>query len=465
MLFNSIQFVYFLPIVVLLYFIFPSKKRWLILLVSSYYFYASWNVEYLLLIIFTTFLSYYSAIFISENNNFFWKKFYLIFSITICISILFFFKYYNFFSYNLNNVINIFNLQIPYSNFLLPVGISFYTFQTLSYIIDVFYNKQTVEKHFGIYALYVSFFPQLVAGPIERSYRLLPQFRVTHSFSLDNLLIGLRWIILGFFMKLVVADRLSIYVDSIYSNPFSHSGITLLVATIFFSFQIYCDFAGYSNIAIGTAKILGYDLMVNFKRPYFSKSFSDFWNRWHISLSTWFRDYFYIPLGGNRVTKVRNFVNISATFLISGLWHGANWTFVVWGGLHAIYLIIESIINFGISQKDLKIIKLVKILFIFILVNIAWIFFRADNVTEGIHICKKIIFDKGPLFFNAKVMFFSILGILLLITNDLIEEFYFKGESLKSSNSQFSSIYYAILFCFILFLGVFNGGQFIYFQF
>jgi D-alanyl-lipoteichoic acid acyltransferase DltB (MBOAT superfamily) len=301
----------------------------------------SWNVNYVFLILFTTIVSYASAIGIKRSGNKNIRKLLLILSVTASLGVLFFYKYFNFFGSSLNEVFSGLSLdvQIPYLSLLLPVGISFYTFQTLSYTIDVYNDKKSVERHFGIYALYVSFFPQLVAGPIERSTRLLPQFREEHHFSWDNFVKGGKWIISGYFMKLVIADRLSLYVDSVYGNVFHHTGATFIVATFLFAFQIYCDFAGYSAIAIGTARLMGYDLMINFNRPYFAASIGDFWHRWHISLSSWFRDYFYIPMGGSRVKVSRWYLNLFLTFLVSGLWHGANWTFVIWGALHGIYII------------------------------------------------------------------------------------------------------------------------------
>ena len=263
----------------------------------------SWNVNYVFLILFTTIISYLSAIQIEKSSTKRNKVIFLSISVIASLGVLFFYKYFNFFGSSLNEIFNSFgyNGQIPYLKLLLPVGISFYTFQTLSYTIDVYRGQIGTEKHFGIYALYVSFFPQLVAGPIDRSTRLLPQFRIKQKLTLDNVTKGLKWMILGFFMKLVIADRLSLYVDSVFNNVYQHSGATFLIATFLFVFQILGDFAGYSSIAIGTARIMGFDLMTNFKRPYFATSISDFWHRWHISLSTWFRDYFYIPMGGSRV--------------------------------------------------------------------------------------------------------------------------------------------------------------------
>ncbi|WP_321974888.1 MBOAT family O-acyltransferase [Aureibaculum sp. 2210JD6-5] len=350
---------------------------------------------------------------------------------------------------------------------LLPVGISFYTFQTLSYTIDVYRGEINTEKHFGIYALYISFFPQLVAGPIERSTRLLPQFRENHKLSFQNFIKGIKWIVLGFFMKLVIADRLSLYVDSVYNNVYQHSGLSFLIATILFAFQIFGDFAGYSSIAIGTARIMGYDLMTNFKRPYFATSIGDFWHRWHISLSTWFRDYFYIPIGGSRVGISRWYLNLFLTFLISGLWHGANWTFVIWGALHGIYIVIENIFKLQVKkyQKISLFNRILRALIVFLLVDFAWIFFRANNVADAFYIAKNIFSFSGELFSDYKIFFFGIIGLVVLFVNDLIVESNTDSIIENSKINYKVAIYFAFLVCLILYTGVFNGGQFIYFQF
>ena len=317
MLFNSLQFIVFFPIVIALYFLIPYKKRWILLLAASYYFYMCWKVDYIILIIASTVIDYICSNKMSKLNNQKSKKPWLIASIISNLSILFGFKYFNFFSENIQLIFNNYNIfyEMPFFNVLLPVGISFYTFQTLSYTIDVYNNKTPAQKHLGVFAVYVSFFPQLVAGPIERSNHLLPQFFKEYDFSYARVKSGLEKMLWGFFKKIVIADNLAILVDGIYNNVDSYSGIALIIATIFFTFQIYCDFSGYSDIAIGTAKVMGFELRENFKRPYFSKSIREFWQRWHITLSTWFRDYVYISLGGNKVIKWRWHYNILITFL------------------------------------------------------------------------------------------------------------------------------------------------------
>jgi alginate O-acetyltransferase complex protein AlgI len=344
MLFNSLHFVFFFPLVVAVYFATPQRFRWALLLGASYYFYAAWRPEYLVLIFASTIVDYLAGLGMGRFEGRRVRKALLLTSIGTNLGILFGFKYLSFFNESVRAVLDQFNIfyGAPTLEILLPVGISFYTFQSLSYTIDVYRGATRPQRHFGIFALYVSFFPQLVAGPIERSYRLMPQFFEQRGFTPEGFSSGLRLMLWGFFMKIVIADRLGLYVEPVYGEPGLYGGTTLLVATYFFAFQIFCDFAGYSAIAIGAARVLGYDLMENFRRPYFAASIREFWGRWHISLSTWFRDYVYIPLGGNRVGATsRWYANLFIVFLVSGLWHGAAWTFVVWGSLHGGYLIVS----------------------------------------------------------------------------------------------------------------------------
>ncbi len=468
MLFNSLQFVYFLPVVLILYFMTPDRFRWVVLLVASYYFYMSWNVNYVFLILFTTIVSYAAAIGIGQSENKDVRKALLIISVSASLGVLFFYKYFNFFGSSLNEVLSIISIdfQVHYLKLLLPVGISFYTFQTLSYTIDVYYGKKSVEKHFGIYALYVSFFPQLVAGPIERSTRLLPQFRQEHRFSWDNIVQGGKWIISGFFMKLVVADRVSLYVDSVYGNVLHHSGITFIVATTLFAFQIYCDFAGYSAIAIGVARLMGYDLMINFWRPYFATSIGDFWHRWHISLSTWFRDYFYIPLGGSRVKVSRWYLNLFLTFLVSGLWHGANWTFVIWGALHGIYIILENYFKLYVKKDETisTLNRLIRVFIVFVLATFAWIFFRADHISHAFYVIQNL-FDFSSFYIDYSTFFYAIIGLSVLFIFDFVNENYPDFGLLDNRINLKIVFIYLFLLTITLSIGVFNGGQFIYFQF
>jgi alginate O-acetyltransferase complex protein AlgI len=328
----------------------------------------------------------------------------------------------------------------------------------------VYRGHQKAEKNFGIYSLYVMYYPQLVAGPIERPQNLLHQFHDVHIFNANKFIDGLKLMVWGFFLKLVIADRTAIYVDSVYNNVPYHDGLTFIAATVLFAFQIYCDFAGYSLIAIGASCTMGIDLMQNFNRPYFAHSIQEFWRRWHISLSTWFRDYLYIPLGGNRVSKHRWLFNLFITFVISGLWHGANWTFIMWGALHGIYLIIDVLLD--INRKR----NFFNILLTFVLVNFAWIFFRANTISDAFTIIADIFMKPGKLFIpdnaDVAVPIYAVIAISMLIIVEFKKEFF---DSLFSiSRNKFEIVrmsYYSLLIFIILYLGVFNGGQFIYFQF
>lgn len=478
MLFNSLSFVLFFPIVIVLYFVTPNKYRWLLLLLASYYFYMSWNPSYIILIGITTLVSYYTAIKIGASEKKKTKKIMMITSLVINLGILFVFKYFNFFNESLRTTFDFLGLyyNVPYLEFLLPVGISFYTFQTLSYTVDVYHGKTPVEKHLGIFALYVSFFPQLVAGPIERSSHLLPQFWKKHAFSYPKLASGLRLMTWGFFKKIVVADRLSLFVNAVYNNQEMHSGSTLILATFFFAIQIYCDFSGYSDIAIGAARIMGYDLMKNFKRPYFSKSIQEFWHRWHVSLSTWFRDYVYIPLGGNRVSKNRWYFNLFITFVVSGLWHGANWTFVAWGALHGFYLIFANWTN---SLKNIYRKYIVKnkainsfyqagqILITFILANFAWVFFRANDIQGALEILNKMVHPfEGDIYISSWTLIlnsFFVTFVLLFV--ELVIEYGNKWRTIYNTNWIIQTSFVSVTLVLIILFGVFDGGQFIYFQF
>lgn len=467
MLFNSIHFLFFFPVVLVLYYLIPAKYRWTLLLIASYYFYMSWNTEYMFLILFTTVISYWSAIRIEKAEKKSARRFYMYFSVLGSLAVLILFKYYNFFTFNLNQLNAWLNsgIEIPYLDFLLPVGISFYTFQTLSYTLDVYKGEKEVERHFGIYALYVSFFPQLVAGPIERSTHFMPQLKEHHPLKLENFYIGTKWIIAGFFMKLVIADRLALYVDSVYNNVGAHGSATYALSSFLFAFQIYGDFAGYSSIAIGTAKLMGYDLMENFRRPYLATTLTDFWRRWHISLSTWFRDYVYIPLGGNRVSKGRRVSNLMITFLVSGFWHGASWNFIIWGGIHGLILVMETM-YFRKIKVSFPGLRILKGLLIFVIVDFAWIFFRANTIEDSLTIVRGIFnWDQSSLFLNYETLFYGLIGLVMLWLHDLIQEHKLSNRWFGSNKPILSGLYYSFLVFLILSIGVLNGGQFIYFQF
>lgn len=392
MLFNSLSYAIFLPAVFTLYWSCKDKYRWLILLISSYFFYMSWNPRYVVLIFGTTVVSYLAGIGIERVETRVKKKSILVLSAFVCLGVLFVFKYINFFSESVCSMLQAISIQVhPVTfNLLLPVGISFYTFQTLSYVIDVYRGDVGAERHFGYYATYVSFFPQLVAGPIERSSNLLPQIKSEKRFNYDKSVYGLRMMLIGFFKKIVIADNLAIYVDEVYKNVDAYHGFSLLMVVLFFSLQIYYDFSGYSDIAIGSAKLMGIDLMTNFESPYFSKSVKEFWGRWHISLSSWLRDYIYIPLGGNRVGKARHKINLLITFLASGLWHGANWTYILWGMVHGVaqMLSIKSVNN---SDKMIKIPSWLKVCVTFVFCNLAWVLFRAETLHDAFYVYQNML--------------------------------------------------------------------------
>lgn len=471
MLFNSLSFIVFFPAVALVYFVVPLRVRWLFLLVASYYFYMNWNPAYALLILTSTIVTWFCGLLLESEENIRVKKLYLVASLGVNFSILFVYKYFNFVNSSIYLVLDYLDIRwvVPNLDLLLPVGISFYTFQAVGYTIDVYKQRIKAERHLGIYALFISFFPQLVAGPIERAANLLPQFHEQKTFKLENLSAGIKMMLWGFFLKIVLADRLAIYVDAVYNNIEQHNGSSHLLASILFAFQIYGDFAGYSLIAIGVARILGFKLMKNFDSPYFATNVATFWSRWHISLSTWFKDYLYIPLGGNRVSAERHYFNIFITFLVSGIWHGANFTFVVWGALHGVYLMIEKF--FALSKKKIRtsftVSNLLSMLITFILVDFAWIFFRSDNITDSLYIISKIFTDiTGPLFLKWDVFFAVGIALLILICKEAAEEFFpDKFLLLHNKNIMVSSVSSAILVAIIVLFGVFNAGQFIYFQF
>lgn len=479
MLFNSFQFILFFPIVVAGYFALNPKYRWILLLLASYYFYMCWNYKYIVLILFSTVVDYTAGILLHKAQKTSIRKLLLMGSLASNLGLLFFFKYFNFFGESINYAFEKFNIfyNVPAYNFLLPVGISFYTFQTLSYTIDIYRRKQQPEYHFGRFALFVSFFPQLVAGPIERSVNLLPQFRQDFKFEYERVRNGIFLMGWGFLKKMVIADRLAEYVNLVYNNPGEFTGFHNIIATFFFSFQIYCDFSGYSDIAIGAALILGYKLMTNFRRPYLSQNIREFWQRWHISLSTWFRDYVYISLGGNRVVKWRWWYNLFITFLVSGLWHGAEWTFVIWGAIHGFYLVfaiwtlnIRNKVNSAIGlAKFPGLFKFSQILITFILVYLSWIFFRANNASDALSILAnhfKFGSDLSVNLFRIPADFtISFVSIGLLLVIESMEERFSLSSRLLLLPKIYKWALLILFLCIIFIFGVWNEADFLYFQF
>jgi alginate O-acetyltransferase complex protein AlgI len=469
MLFNSIQFLIFLPVVIASYYCLPEKFRPLMLLLASYYFYMSWKIEYAFLILLSTVSVYCLALALNSISVLLYRRLLLFFGVIFNFGILFTFKYFNFF-------VDLFSMPFDAINLILPVGISFYTFQAVSYLVDVYKKDIKPETSFVIFALYVSFFPQLVAGPIERASNLLPQFKEKHPLKYDNFRKGFRFMLWGFFLKVVVADRSGLLVDVVYGSLELHSGTAIWLATYFFAFQIYADFAGYSFIAIGVARFLGINLMFNFKRPYFAKSFSDFWRRWHISLYDWFRDYIYIPMGGSRVNFLRLLMNIMVVFLISGLWHGASLNFVAWGAIHGLYLILALIFAaiymklFG--KKKIKIPKIVSYILVFHLVCFSWVFFRASSIQDATLAVNKI-FNGGIGFSLADLSigpglianFFTMIFIGIVFAVHFIQEK--KGEDffdlVKKKNLRW--LVYSTFVLSILMFGIFDKSEFIYFTF
>lgn len=501
MIFNSLHFLIFFPVVVLIYFVIPKKVRYIWLLIASYYFYMSWNAKYAILMATSTSITFAGGWWIQKietsvkfKNKTRWKKTAVICSFVSNLGILGFFKYFDFFLANINAVLDNVGVELLDKPFdvLLPVGISFYTFQALSYTVDVYRGDIDAEKNILKYALFVSFFPQLVAGPIERSTNLMKQVRDVANIKLWNyqrITSGMIIMLWGYFQKMVIADRVAILVDNIYENFFYYESAAILTATVFFAIQIYCDFASYSSIAIGAAKIMGFDLMDNFNTPYLASTINDFWHRWHISLSSWFRDYLYIPLGGNRCSRVRKNVNILITFLASGFWHGANWTFIIWGGLHGLYQVIGDVLK-PLKQKIALIDKwkagkicrrAAEIVVTFILVDFAWIFFRAESFLDAIAMIEQTfsmwdlsVFATDAVYewgLSATEFTVAIVAIILLFAVDLTQ--YITKQKIEQLIVKrfivVRFVIYLTLLSAIAIFGVygptFDVQQFYYFQF
>jgi len=488
--FNSIEFLIFYPIVLLLNYIVPLKYRWIALLAFSYYFYMSWNPSLIFLILFTTLVSWVCSLIIEKTDKQSVKKLCITVTLLICLGVLFFFKYYNFLANSFSALLTLFGT--PNTDFtlnlILPVGISFYTFQTLSYAIDVYRGDVKTERHFGYYALFVVFFPQLVAGPIERPDNLIPQLKAEHKWNNEDALAGFKRMLVGFFKKVVVADLLATYVNVIYNDAENATGLGVILASVMFAVQIYCDFSGYTDIAIGCARVMGYRLMQNFDRPYCAKSIKEFWNRWHLSLSTWFRDYLFFPLGGSRCSTLKRYRNVMIVFLVSGLWHGADWTFVIWGALHGVYQVLGYItINarkkmfekFGWNW-DSKWHGMLQTAVTFVLADFAWIFFRANNTAELGTLLNRLftswstpmseVFDTMGLTLTGAVI--SVLSVAIMVILDRLVRHNEQPQpdgtlrsTLAISNGKSLVYVWAIIIAWMVLLAGDGSSSFIYFQF
>lgn len=489
MLFNSIDYLIFFPIVIMIYFIIPKKIKKVWLLASSYYFYMNWNAKYALLLLFSTFVTYLCGILLGTVSSKKTKRLIIGISMLLIFGVLFYFKYVNFTLNVFSQILNILHIQAKVRAFdiILPVGISFFTFQAVGYTVDVYRNELPAEKNFIRYALFISFFPQLVAGPIERSKNLLNQLIENKKFDADNARIGLLTMEYGLFLKIVVADNISSVIDPLFSSPEEYAGMEMLMASILFAFQIYCDFEGYTKLAIGSARILGYKLNENFNAPYFAVSIKDFWRRWHISLTSWFRDYLYIPLGGSKKGKIRKQINTMIIFLCSGLWHGAAWHYVFWGGLNGLFSVIEDVfMPFKLKvynklriNENMFCYKVFQRIVTFLLVDITWIFFRV-SLRSGFLILKKILTEFNlawfinveytDIFGTPNVMMIIIVSLAIVLFTDALR---YAGRNVSSiifkQQIIFRWIIYWLLFMLILYWGVYGDGyeqtQFIYFQF
>ena len=491
MLFNSLHFLVFFPIIVGLYYGLPPRWRGPLLLLASYYFYMSWRAAYALLLLATTLVDYYSGYRMSQLPSKRARRPYLYLSLVSNLGTLFVFKYFNFFrdaAGQLAGALALPPFAGPTLELLLPVGVSFYTFQSVGYILDVYQGRLEAERHFGRFALFVAFFPQLVAGPIERGAHMLPQFRRPSAFDYQRVVSGLRLMAWGLFKKVVVADRLALFVNPVFNNPRQHpEGVVLVLATLAFTFQIYGDFSGYTDMARGAARVLGFDFNLNFRQPYRSASVPEFWRRWHISLSSWFRDYLYIPLGGSRVAPARAYANLLVVFLVSGLWHGANWTFVVWGGLHGLYLVAstwarparERLAQLTGLARHPRLRRTLGVLLTFVLVAYAWIFFRANTLAEALYISRHLFSgwagltgrQLGGLLLDFSQHYRPELALAAFATVFMLVVEYLLGRQpspqawVATRPAALRWAGYVGLALLILYLGIFNSTSFIYFQF
>lgn len=471
MIFNSFAFIVCFPLIFLLYYLIPSKYqkgRNVFLLVVSYILYLNWKPIYALLLLGVTGITYFTSLLIERKRDY--SKRIMLFGIIVGLMPLLFYKYFNFINEQVCSALQFVGLRYELLglNWAVPIGISFFTFQAIGYVWDVYYRKINSERDFLTYALFISFFPSILSGPINKASLVIPQLKnLRPFFDYAKAVEGLRMLLWGMFMKVVVADRMGLYVDTVLPNYMNYTGLTCFAASIFYTIQIYGDFAGYSFMAIGVGKILGFELTENFRRPYFAVSVTDFWRRWHISLSTWLKDYVYIPLGGSRCSKIRNYWNIFVTFLVSGIWHGANWTFIIWGIWHGLFQIVEKMLgqqrcNYGWFGKG------VKIVVTFLLVNFAWLFFRMPTLADACGVLGRIFdFSLPKTFFSDSMttMFFMVLGIAILIFREVMDEFFpaYFTRIMKPVWLRWGG--YFVVLSLVLLAGVLGSDQFIYANF
>lgn len=465
MVFNSFSFIVFYPLIFLLYYLIPLKYhvvRNFFLLAVSYLLYISITPFYALILLLVTIFSYFTAVLIDRHRNS--RKIFLILGGAATVMPLLMFKYFNFINCFVRDVLSFWglDLNLPGLNWAIPIGISFYTLQAISYVIDVYYSRIHVEKRFLDYALFISFFPSLVSGPINKASLILPQIKKERVyFDYSKAVVGLKMILWGLFMKVVVADRAGLYVDTVYDNYDFYSGITCFVASVMYSIQIYCDFAGYSLIALGVGNTLGFDLTNNFNRPYFSSSVGEFWKRWHISLSTWLKDYVYIPLGGSRRGKIKTYRNLLITFIISGLWHGANWSFIIWGITHALWIIIEKI-SFKSNCYESWFSQIIKTLITFLFIDFTWILFRMPTFVDSISVLTRIFSDVTASNFYGPSTLIMFVALVVIIKDLFDEMFPYKIKLLNNPSPIIRWSTYIVLIAIIITQGVLDSGQFIY---
>ncbi|MEN9612607.1 MAG: hypothetical protein RLZZ628_3421 [Bacteroidota bacterium] len=476
MVFNSILFLQFIACFLPLYFILKGRDRMWLCLIASYIFYGSWDWRFLGIVLFTTVLDYSLAIFIEDTSDVVKKKRLVTLSVCMNLGFLGFFKYFNFFIDSFINLLKIGGITPSWHtlHIILPIGISFYTFQSMSYTIDVYKKEIKAERDFFRFATFVALFPQLVAGPIVRARDFLPQFREDKKFDWNRIIEGLGQILWGFFKKVAIADSLAPFVDQCFNAPDGFSASHLLLGVIFYSFQIYCDFSGYSNIACGLAYMLGFDFPWNFRTPYFSKNFSEFWTRWHISLSSWLRDYLYISLGGNRNGVFMTYRNLVLTMVLGGLWHGANYTFIIWGFLHGFYLVIQRLVGkkFGALEDAMKMPKWMQtgldIMIVYTLTCFAWIFFRAENLSTALKVIERIVSLEGfswDTVINKFMVVKAFVLIAILLTAEMMNNNWQNLQKIALVSTPFRVVSYSILLWLIAFFGTFGSKAFIYFQF